>query len=282
MQGIIVVNKEEGLTSRDVVNSLCSIFSTKKVGHTGTLDPMAKGVLIICFGRYTKLVDYITSASKEYTACVKLGVLTDTLDVTGKILETKDYAVDENKIKCVLKSFEKTYMQEPPMYSAIKINGKKLYEYARNNEAVSVPKRSVTIYENKLIDIFSDGFSFRSYVSKGTYIRSLILDISKSLNTVGVMSDLVRTKQGKISIENSFSIDEIKDGKYEVLYAKDVLDCPLISLSESEVNKVYDGVKIEKEINDGLYLLTFLDEEIALYEFINKLGRMKVLLKVKK
>ena len=179
MNGIIIIDKEKNITSRDVVNKVSKILGTKKIGHTGTLDPLATGVLVLCVGRATKLVDLITGYDKEYIAEVCLGTLTDTLDVTGNVLKEKVTKISKKEIENVLNSFMPGYEQEVPIYSAVKINGKKLYEYARNNEDVILPKRYIKINSIKLIsDIVYENdktyFSFITNVSKGTYIRSLI------------------------------------------------------------------------------------------------------------
>ena len=147
MDGIILINKENGKTSRDEINTLCHIFNTKKIGHTGTLDPIATGVLVVCLNKYTKLVNILMSLEKEYIAKIKLGIKTDTLDITGNILEQRKCNVTKKDIEKVLKSFIGIYKQTIPLYSAKKINGKKLYEYARNDLNVDLPKRLITIYK---------------------------------------------------------------------------------------------------------------------------------------
>ena len=151
MDGIIVVNKPKGITSRDVVNNVCKLLNTKKIGHTGTLDPIATGVLVLCVGKATKLVEILTSNDKEYVATVKLGILTDTLDTAGTIIKKKHVNLDKNELEKVLNSFVGTYNQEVPIYSAIKINGKKLYEYAREKKEVILPKRMVEIKKIELL-----------------------------------------------------------------------------------------------------------------------------------
>ncbi|MBD9114902.1 tRNA pseudouridine(55) synthase TruB, partial [bacterium] len=156
MNGILIVNKSEGFTSRDVVNKLSKIFNTKKIGHTGTLDPIAKGVLVVVIGKYTKLCEDLTQTFKEYIATFKLGILTDTLDITGKILDEKDVTVTEEEIRNVIASYKCVYDQEVPIYSSVKINGRKLYEYARNGENVVLPKRKVDIKNIEVIDINKD------------------------------------------------------------------------------------------------------------------------------
>ena len=146
MNGLLLINKDKNMTSRDVINKLNHIFSMKKIGHTGTLDPLATGVMVCLFGKYTKLVDIITSYNKEYIAEIKLGVKTDTLDITGNVIETQNIKVTNEDILKVFSNFPKEYMQKVPIYSAVKINGKKLYEYARNNQLIELPKRKVNIY----------------------------------------------------------------------------------------------------------------------------------------
>ena len=218
MDGIIVVNKEEGFTSRDMVNKVGKILGTKKIGHTGTLDPMATGVLVMCIGKCTSLVDVITSDYKEYVAGVRLGILTDTLDTTGNVIGKCSVNYSHDEIVSSLESMVGEYYQEVPKYSAVKINGKKLYEYAREGIDVFLPKRFVNIKSIELVgdidyhDEFID-FTIKCLVSKGTYIRSLIRDIASKLGCYGVMSSLIRTRQGDFSIDDSYSISDI-ESKY--------------------------------------------------------------------
>ena len=197
MNGVLFINKEKGYTSRDVVNIISKHLKVKKVGHTGTLDPMATGVLIVCVGSATKLVDIITNEDKEYIAEITLGIETDTLDITGNIIKEEKVKIPKEKIIEVINSMKGSYNQEVPMYSAIKIDGKRLYEYARNKEKIDLPKRLVNIKEINLIDdikYINDKtiFKIKCLVSKGTYIRSLVRDIASKLNTIGVMSELIR------------------------------------------------------------------------------------------
>lgn len=279
MNGIIVVNKPKGYTSRDVVNILSKKFNTKKVGHTGTLDPIATGVLVICFGKYTKLVDLITSYDKTYIATVQLGLLTDTLDTTGKIIEENYKKITKKELEKSLNSFNKTYDQTVPIYSAVKINGKKLYEYAREGKDIELPKRSITVHDINLLDYNNKTtFTFSAEVSKGTYIRSLIDDVCKNLCTIGVMKDLKRTKQGQFDISNSYTLEDIKNNNYKILSVEESVDLKIIKLDEKMYKKVKNGVKIEEKNYNGLVLFKYLDKEIAIYEFNNNLGKMKVYL----
>ena len=210
MNNIIVINKEKGYTSRDIVNIAQKVYKTKKVGHTGTLDPIAEGVLIICMNKALKVAEFITSDIKEYIATLTLGFETDTLDITGKTIYTSSKKVNKEEIQKVLNDFIGKYNQEVPKYSAVKVNGKKLYEYARNNIDVKLPKKEVTIYNIELIsDITDNKFKIKCLVSKGTYIRSLIRDIGRKLETYATMDSLIRTKQGEIDISMTSSIKEL-------------------------------------------------------------------------
>lgn len=247
MNGIVVVNKPKEWTSRDVVNHMNHILHTKKIGHTGTLDPLATGVLVLCIGKCTKLVEMITSYDKEYKADVVLGTLTDTLDVTGNIVKEEEVYKTKEEIIHVLQSFEKTYDQEVPLYSAIKKEGKKLYEYAREGKTVLLPKREVTISNIQLIgDIqYKDEktyFSFSCTVSKGTYIRSLIRDIAVSLGTIGSMKELCRTRQGSYLLENAYTIEDIEKGNYELLdIASALTSYPKVKVSKEVEEKIKNG-----------------------------------------
>ncbi len=263
MDGIIIIDKEKNLTSRDIVNKYSKKLGIKKIGHTGTLDPLATGVLVLCVGKGTKLVDLITGYDKVYIAKVCLGLLTDTYDITGNVLKEKEVKPTKNEIIEVLNSFEPGYEQEVPIYSAVKISGKKLYEYARNNEKVELPKRYVQIKEIKLISNieYINGktyFSFITTVSKGTYIRSLINDIGKKLNTYGTMVELRRVRQG------NFKIEEASDN---IISIENVLkDYFKIEMNEELYKKISNGVKIKDEYNKEYVVFTYNKKVIALYK----------------
>lgn len=273
MDGILVVNKEKGYTSRDVVNIVSKILGTKKIGHTGTLDPIAEGVLVLCIGKYSKVSEVLTSYDKEYLSEMCLGIETDTLDIEGNVLKEENTSyITEKQIQEVFSSFPKTYLQEVPKYSAVKINGKKLYEYARRNIDVSLPKRMVTIYELKLLTIQRKEnkifISFQTKVSKGTYIRSLIRDIASSLHTIGVMTSLIRQKQGNFSIQDAYSIEDIKQGNYQLLKLKDILSIPIQIVEEDLLlKKVKNGVYLDNPNQESMILFMTKDQkEIALYK----------------
>ena len=216
MSGLIVVNKPSGYTSRDVVNIIGKELKQKKVGHTGTLDPMATGVLVVCLGKYTKLTELLTSLDKEYIAEIKLGIETDTLDITGTVLEERNVRTTKEDILRVFASFLGEYQMEVPKYSALKVNGKKLYEYARNGEEVKLPIKKVYVYELELLSFTGDIITFRAKVLKGTYIRSLIRDITHKLGIIGTMNNLVRIRQGNFKLEDAYSIEDIKNNKYQI------------------------------------------------------------------
>lgn len=275
MNGILIVNKSEGFTSRDVVNKLSKIFNTKKIGHTGTLDPIAKGVLVVVIGKYTKLCEDLTQTFKEYIATFKLGILTDTLDITGKILDEKDVTVTEEEIRNVIASYKCVYDQEVPIYSSVKINGRKLYEYARNGEYVVLPKRKVDIKNIEVIDINKDIVKIKCLVSKGTYIRSLIRDIGSSLNTFATMTDLIRIKQGIFDIRNSYTLEDIENGNYKLIDIEDVMDIYVIE-NDTYLKDVTNGVKLKLDIENKYILFKHEGNNIALYKKDNDYFRMYI------
>lgn len=275
MNGILIVNKSEGFTSRDVVNKLSKIFNTKKIGHTGTLDPIAKGVLVVVIGKYTKLCEDLTQTFKEYIATFKLGILTDTLDITGKILDEKDVTVTEEEIRNVIASYKCVYDQEVPIYSSVKINGRKLYEYARNGENVVLPKRKVDIKNIEVIDINKDIVKIKCLVSKGTYIRSLIRDIGESLKTHATMTDLIRIKQGIFDISNSYTLEDIENGNYKLIDIEDVMDICVIE-NDTYLKDVTNGVKLKLDIENKYILFKHEGNNIALYKKDNDYFRMYI------
>ncbi len=267
MNGLLLINKDKNMTSRDVINKLNHIFSMKKIGHTGTLDPLATGVMICLFGKYTKLVDLITGYDKEYIAEIKLGVKTDTLDITGNVIETQNIKVTNEDILKVFSNFPKEYMQEVPIYSAVKINGNKLYEYARNNKLIELPKRKVNIYNLELISFNKDIITFKVKVSKGTYIRSLINDLCEKLNTIGTMNNLIRTKQGNFDIKDSYKLEEILNGNYKFQNIKEFLDYPVIEIPDKYIKKVENGNKVENIFNiEDKVIFTKNNKDLAIYE----------------
>lgn len=277
MNGILLVNKKENWTSRDVVNRVGKILGTKKVGHTGTLDPLATGVLVLCIGSATKLNEILTSTYKEYEAEITLGLLTDTLDITGNDLKEEKVKVNKEQILEALNKMTGKYVQEVPIYSAVKVNGRKLYEYARAGESVELPKREVDIKELELIGNikYTDNktiFNIRCLVSKGTYIRALVNDIANSLNTIGVMSKLTRTKQGKFKLENCYRIEDIESGNYKLISIVEALNnFPKVVVDGYLENLIKNGAVINDEWKQEHIL--FIDKNnclLALYKSYDK------------
>ena len=263
---ILYIDKPKDITSFDVVHKISNIFGIKKVGHTGTLDPLATGVMLVCVGKATKIVELLTAEDKEYIAEVKLGIKTDTLDITGEVLETRDVPKDLNIIE-TLNSFKKTYLQEVPIYSAVKVNGKKLYEYAREEKKVELPKKEVTIKEIELLNMNNNTFKFRTLVTKGCYIRSLINDICITLNTIGTMTSLVRTKQGKIDISNTNCLEEIESNNYKYYKIEEVLDYKIIEVDSNLNKKISNGVKLSNEWNiKDKVIFTYNNKLLGIYE----------------
>lgn len=271
--GILVVNKPKDSTSRDIVNIISKKFNTKKVGHTGTLDPLATGVLIIPIGRALKISELLTSDRKEYLAEVILGYETDMLDVTGKEIKRNIPNVTKEELEEVLKKYIGKYNQQVPLYSAVKVKGKKLYEYARNNIPVTPPSKEVEIYSLQLISelVYKDNtieFTIKCEVSKGTYIRSLIRDIAYSLNTYGTMKNLIRTKQGPFVIEDSYTLKDIEEDNYKLLTIREALpNIKVTLLKEPLLTKVKNGMVLDKFFEEDISLLIDKDgKEIAIYK----------------
>lgn len=276
--GILIINKDKDYTSRDVVNVISKEFGTKKAGHNGTLDPLATGVLVICLNRYTKLNKLLASNEKEYIAEVTLGIKTDTLDIEGTVLEKKETYIKKNDLEKALQKFVGDYEQEVPIYSAIKVNGKKLYEYARSGEEVILPKKKVTIKKIELLDFEGGKFTFKCLVSKGTYIRSLIRDILDDLGVIGTMSNLTRTKQGIFDIKDAYSLEEVRKGNYKLLNIKDVLDIDKVTVSNDLKFKILNGNKIKGNYSDMVLFLDDDGRELAIYKKDNDDYKVEVML----
>lgn len=268
MNGIIVVNKEKGMTSHDVVGKIRKIFNTKQVGHLGTLDPLATGVLAVCINDSTKLVQFLSEHDKTYIAKVCLGKSSDTYDLEGKIIEQcpiNNVSID--KVDEVINSFLGESLQVPPMYSSIKVNGKKLYEYARKGEFIEVEPRKICIHSIKRVsEITYDNdccyFDIEASVSKGTYIRSLCYDIGKKLNIPSLMADLKRTKLGNYYLEDSYTLSDIEQGKYHLFSNLEALEMfPMID-DEYIVNKAKFGMKIS--VNDIINIINDKVERVVI------------------
>ena len=269
MNGVILINKEKGCTSREVVNAVSKILNTKKVGHFGTLDPLAEGLLILGIGSYTKIGNYLKDDTKEYIAEVLIGTSTDTYDITGNILKKEEnYNLNKKTLEETLSSFKGKYLQEVPIYSAVKVGGRKLYDYARKGEKVSLPKKEVEIFDIKLLNTYKkeekNYFKFKVSVSKGTYIRSLINDLSKKINIPLCMSNLTRTKQDKFLLKDAYNISDIENGNYKLLNIREIIELEEKEIDKINEKKVLNGSLLEKNTNKYI-LFTKNKEDIVLY-----------------
>lgn len=272
MNGIIVIDKPKDYTSRDIVNIVSKKLNTKKVGHTGTLDPLATGVLVLPIGRALKVSELLTSNTKEYIAEVILGYETDMLDITGTEIKRNIPSVTKEELLKVLKSYIGKYNQEVPLYSAVKVGGRKLYEYARSGTPVIPPSKEVEVYSLELISDLKHikgavEFTIRCEVSKGTYIRSLIRDIAYSLNTYGTMKNLIRTRQGIFTLKDAYTLKDIEENNYKLLSIKECLpNIKTTVIEESLLTKVKNGMVLDKFFKENISLLLDKEgKEIAIY-----------------
>lgn len=263
MDGIIIINKEKNYTSNDVVNIVKKITKSK-VGHTGTLDPNATGVLPLLIGNATKISKYLINHDKEYEVVLQLGIRTETADVEGKVIEEKEVTAEmlnKDNIEEKLQQFIGKQEQIPPIYSAIKVNGKKLYEYARRGQEVELKPRQIEIYSIQLLSINEKEkqISFKVKCSKGTYIRSLCEDISKKLGTVGYMKELNRLQVGEFYIKDAVTISEMKEkieaGNLESIITIEEIfkNNPQIQLEQEQIEPYINGVKINTKKTNGVY-----------------------------
>lgn len=273
MDGVINIYKEKGFTSHDVVAVVRKTINQKKVGHTGTLDPDAEGVLPICLGKGTKLADYIMADKKGYRAEVTLGVITTTEDSSGEVLEVKPVDFNEEKIKEAVYSFIGEYEQVPPMYSAIKVNGKKLYELAREGKEIERKSRKIKIYDIKILEFLPPNKIVIDVIcSKGTYIRTLCSDIGKKLGCGGNMSYLLRTMSGRFNIDTAIKLDELKTivekGNIDdILITIDDVLCNYkkVKISPKATKLLHNGGKIYEYFFDGKYDIK-KGEEVLVYD----------------
>ena len=281
MDGIIIINKPVEITSRQVVSKVGKILNEKKAGHTGTLDPMASGVLPVLLGKATKLSKYLVEHDKKYVATLFLGEKRDTGDSEGKIIDKKDIPIlDNNIIENVLKSFLGKTKQIPPMYSAIKINGKKLYEYARDGVEIERVPRNIEIYEIKLLEYNENLIKFEVHCSKGTYIRVLCENIAEKLGTVGFMQNLERTQVDRFKIEDSVKIDELSETYSNIITIEQYFDyLEKIILNSRKLELFLNGVKLTFELPDGIYnIYNSNNEYIGLGIVENKLLKRDIII----
>ncbi len=291
MDGILNVYKPKEWTSHDIVAKIKKITG-EKVGHTGTLDPLAQGVLPVLIGKGTLCSKYLVNHNKKYRVELRLGKRTETLDAEGKILEEKDVPEElleksniEN-IRKILKKFEGQIEQLPPVYSAIKVKGKKLYEYARKGQNVDIPTRKITIYSIDLVDVLKSEnvVIFDVFCSKGTYIRTLCEDIAKSFGTIGFMQNLLRTQVGEFRLEDSISLS-MKDEKDLEVIGKNIISIekifsqyPKIKIEQQTLKHFLNGVRITQNVKDGVYRVYTEDKFLGIGVVKEKLLKRDIIL----
>ena len=247
MNGVVVLDKPEGKTSHDMVNFMRRLTGIRRIGHTGTLDPMATGVLPICIGSAAKAADMLMLADKRYTAELTLGITTDTEDISGNVITRENVSVEKHKTEEAVKSFVGESEQIPPMYSAIKQNGKKLYELARQGIEVEREKRKITIFSIDILDISENTLKIDVHCSKGTYIRTLCADIGKKLGTGACMTSLRRTASGRFTEKDAFTPDELSIMNVEDAVIKTdrlFAEYPEIHLNEKQTKSIVNGVRM--------------------------------------
>ena len=282
MDGIIVINKPKNCTSHDVVRKAKKILN-EKVGHTGTLDPNATGVLPLLIGKGTQISKYLINHDKTYEAVLKLGEKTDTADIEGQIIETKEVQpsnLEKENVEKVLKSLLGKQEQIPPIYSAIKVNGKKLYEYARSGQNVEIEPRTIEIYNLELIKIENQEITYKVHCSKGTYIRTLCEQIAKNLETVGYMKELKRTQVGEFKIENSATIEQLEqeNDKYFITIEKYFEKCPQIQLNTKKLQLFLNGVQLTYDLDDGIYTIYSEEKFIGIGTIKDKLLKRDIII----
>ena len=277
MEGIIVVNKPKGITSFDVIRKLKKILKTKKIGHTGTLDPLATGVMLVCVGKATKLASDLEAKDKIYIADFDIGYATDTYDIEGKKIAENTIEISKENLKQSIKKFIGNIKQIPPMYSAIKIDGNKLYHLARKGIEVERPERNVTIEYINLLDFKDNKVKIETKVSKGCYIRSLIYDIGQNLGTYATMIALQRKQVGEYSLENSYSLEQIEEmvlnNNFNFLKTiEEIFSYDKYSLqTEKELTLYKNGntVKIKENLENKRYRIYFQNEFVGLANIEN-------------
>ena len=275
MFGFLNVYKPKGKTSHDVVAILRRVTKIKQIGHTGTLDPFAEGVLPICIGKATRLIEYLND-DKAYIGTVQLGKSTTTYDLEGETVDVSDKTPDIEEIENELNNFRGDIEQLPPIYSAIKVNGKKLYEYARTGEEVEIKPRSVNINELKILNYDQENRILELYIkcSKGTYIRSIAHDLGKNLGCFGHLIELVRVKAGDFEVENSIKLEDLIDiatVQKHLIYPLEKLDYQTYELNTKELELVSHGMQIFARTNlqNGIVILTNNNKLIAIAEMLN-------------
>ena len=276
MDGILLLNKEVGYSSFQAINKAKKIIKADKVGHSGTLDPFASGLLVVTVNKATKVNQFIETQDKEYIATLKLGIKTSTLDLEGEVISTKEIpSLSEELIISTLNKFKGKIKQVPPMFSALKVNGQKLYDLARQGIEVERKKREVEIFNIELLSFDEDTIKFKVNCSKGTYIRTLGESISEELNTYGHLIQLVRTRVGNFKLEDAYRLDELDN--FKLFPIKEALsNYPKVKLNDEDVIKAKNGIKFRFNFRELEILLTDSNgEPIAIYEKNGDIYRSK-------
>lgn len=268
MDGILLINKPKGITSFDVIRKLKKILNTTKIGHSGTLDPFAEGLLVVLVGRATKLSNMLMSQNKTYEGTLSFGKHYDTYDHTGEILKEDNKVISLSDLEGIKGAFLGTYMQTPPIYSAIKKDGKKLYEYARSGIDVKLEQRMVTINSLEFNSLSENSFKFITNVSSGTYIRSLAVDLATSLNTYGYLASLKRVSSGSFNLRDSYLIEEVNENSLITIsdYFK---DSPKVVLSDYLIKLVRNGIRLDDRqivTNEIFKVYDEFNNLVAIYE----------------
>ena len=257
MNGIVIVDKPQGWTSQDVTARLRRVFSTRRIGHGGTLDPMATGVLPVFVGRGTRGVEFFEHAEKTYETLLRLGITTDTEDITGTVLTEREAAVTASQVEEALEQFRGDILQVPPMYSALKVNGQKLYDLARTGKEVERQPRPITIHELTLLGMEAEGVRLRVRCSKGTYIRTLCKDIGQALGCGGCMAELRRVSAGEYTIAEAVPLQELLDTGTPEKYLRPVdtmfRACPACTLTENQEKRCRNGNPFSVKLPEGTY-----------------------------
>lgn len=289
MDGILIINKPKQYTSHDVVAKVKKICG-EKVGHTGTLDPMATGVLPLLLGQGTKLSKYLINHDKTYIATIQLGKKTDTLDSEGSILEERlvdGKLLNKENVQRILECQIGKQIQTPPIYSAIKVNGKKLYEYARKGVEVEIPKREIEIYNIELLDINEKDktIEFKVHCSKGTYIRTLCENIAEKLGTIGYMKELNRVQVGQFNLNQAITVEELEKNKENEKFLNQHLitvqnffeKYPIVELKEEKLKLFLNGVQLTNNNDDGLYQIKVNNVVVGIGTIKNKLLKREII-----
>ena len=281
MSTILNILKPSGVSSNKILYEVKQKFKGQKVGHFGTLDPLATGVLPVAVGKYTKLFEYFLNKDKNYVAVFEFGKTTDTLDSEGKIIGDNCYIPTIGEIENILPTFIGKIKQKPPLYSAIKINGEKAYNLARKQIDVEIKEKEVFIYDIKLIkQIDEKRFLFNIHCSSGTYIRSIVRDIATKLNTIGYMAELIRTSAGPFEINDATTIEDLKQNRIKCYDINEILDLKKVEINEIYYNKLVNGINVFCDINNNDDFLLYCKGELfGIAKIVDKKIKIKTYLK---